>query len=145
MEVHHLVHLAKAKGFNNKQMELVLVMHGPVDEKANIEWMKMGELYAKDVNYLFPVAASHVISLRDDAPTEVRDQMTEALRAKVKGASVNGKVALLLPLLISKGGIEAGILNRVSGLDFVWSGDTLFPDPKLQDVILSRIQTVLKK
>ncbi len=142
---HHLVHLAKARGFNNKQMELVLIMHGPVDEKANVEWIKMGERYVKDVNYLFPVAATHVISLRDDASPEVRDRMTKELQNKVRIASENGKVALLLPLLISKGGIEGGILERVRGLDFIWSGHTLFPDAKLQDVILSRIQTELKK
>ncbi|MCM2351172.1 MAG: hypothetical protein NDI69_14220 [Bacteriovoracaceae bacterium] len=142
---HQLVHMAKARGFNNKQMELVLLMHGPVDEISNIEWIKMGERYAKDVNYLFPVAASHIISLRDDAEGEVRDRMTEELRSKIKSVSVNGKVALLLPLLVSKGGIEGGILERVKGLDYIWSGHTLFPDPKLADVIVSRLQTVIKK
>lgn len=142
---HHLVHLAKDRGFSSKQMELVLVMHGPVDEKANAEWMKMGERYAKDVRYLFPVAASHIISLRDDAPAEVRDQMTRDLRRVINEASDKGKISLILPLLISKGGIEGGILERVKDLDYVWSGETLFPDQKLQDVILSRLQNIIKK
>lgn len=142
---HQLVHLAKARGYSSKKMELVLVMHGPVDEKANIEWLKMGELYAKDVSYLFPVAKSHVVSLRDDAPAEVRDQMTKVLRAKIESASANGNISLILPLLISKDGIESGILERMQGLDYVWSGEPLFPDQKLKDVILSRVQSVIRK
>lgn len=142
---HHLVHLAKDQGVSMKNMELVLVMHGPVDDEANIKWMEMGELYNKDIMYMFPVKKSHVLSLRDDAPTEVRDRMTAELRGIIINASKNGRMALILPLLISKGGIDAGIIHRLKGLDYIWSGDAILPDSKLKDVILNRIRKISKK
>lgn len=142
---HHLIHLAKDGGLTTKQMEIVLIMHGPVGDQANLEWMKMGERYNKDLIYLFPVSKSHVISLRDDAPTEVRDLMTAKLRTIVREARREGRIALLLPLLIAKGGIDQGILQRLNGLEYIWSGDALFPDTKLQDVIVGRLNSVLSK
>lgn len=141
---HHLVHLAKDQGFSMKNMELVLVMHGPVDEEANGKWMEMGELYNKDIMYLFPVKKSHVLSLRDDAPSETRDRMTAELRGIVTEAKNNGRIALVLPLLISKGGIDSGIVHRLQGLDYIWSGEAILPDTKLKDVILNRLKRVTK-
>lgn len=142
---HHLIHMAKEGGYATKKMELVLVMHGPVDDQANLEWMKMGERYNKDLTYLFPVSQTHIISLRDDAPAEVRDLMTAKLRTIVTEARCNGSMALILPLLIAKGGIDQGILERLNGLDYIWSGEALFPDSKLQDVILGKLNSVISK
>lgn len=141
---HHLIHEAKDQGYAKNEMELVLIMHGPVSDTDNAKWMEMGQKYNQDVMYLFPVADSHVISLRDDASDDVRDRATAQLRSVVDKASKNGRIALALPLLISKGGIEAGILERLKGLDYIWSGETLFPDAKLKDAILNKLQTTLK-
>lgn len=141
---HHLVHMGHEKGFDQKGMELVLVMHGPVEDDANAEWMKMGKQYAKDIQYLFPVAQSHVVSLRDDAEDEVKAEATRQLREITSNASANGKVALILPLLISKKGIDAGIVDRLKGLNYIWQGEGLFPDPKLKDIILGRLNLELK-
>lgn len=139
---HHLVHLAKDQGVSMKNMELVLVMHGPVDDRANIKWMEMGESYNKDIMYLFPVKKSHVLSLRDDAPAETRDRMTAELRGIISNADKNGRVALILPLLISRGGIDAGIIHRLRGLSYIWSGDAILPDSKLKDVIMNRLRSI---
>lgn len=137
---HHLVHMAKEEGFAQKNMELVLVMHGPVEDDANIEWMKMGERYNRDISYLFPMAKAHVVSLRDDADDEVRNRATLELRQIVSNAEAQGRMPLILPLLISKGGIDKGIIKRLEGLNYVWSGESIFPDTKLRDVILHRLE-----
>lgn len=141
---HHLVHMGHEKGFDQNGMELVLVMHGPVEDDANAEWMKMGKQYAKDIQYLFPVAQSHVVSLRDDAADEVKAEATRQLREITSNASSSGKVALILPLLISKKGIDGGIVDRLKGLNYIWQGEGLFPDPKLKDIILGRLNLELK-
>jgi len=135
---HHLVHLAKEQGYKRQQMELVLVMHGPVSDKDNIKWLSMGKKYAEDITYLFPVHNAHIVSLRDDAPAEVRDLATKKLREIVQGAAATGKKALILPLLISQGGIEKGILARLENLDYIWSGEMLFPDKKLSDILIGK-------
>lgn len=137
---HHLVHMAKEKGFTQQNMELILVMHGPVEDDANVEWLKMGERYIKDISYLFPTAKAHVVSLRDDAEYEVRERATRELQSIVKTAEAQGRMPLVLPLLISKGGIDRGIVKRLEGLNYVWSGESIFPDPKLKDVLLRRLE-----
>lgn len=142
---HHLVHMAQEKGYSSKSMELILVMHGPVEDVENVEWMKMGKKYNKDITYLFPVANSHVISLRDDASEEVKDQATKELIELTSKASQSGRISLVLPLLISKNGIQDGIVERLKGLDYVWTGDSIFPDPKLEDVILNKLDSELLK
>lgn len=136
---HHLIHMAKDEGLKTDQMELVLVMHGPVKDEDNIKWMEMGEKYIRDIQYLFPVKKSHIISLRDDAPPPIRDQATQKLRSIVSNASQDGAKALILPLLLAQGGIEAGILQRLEGLDFLWSGQMLLPDQKLNDLLIERL------
>ncbi len=133
---HKLIHLAKERGFSRKQMELVLIMHGPVADRDNEKWVKMGQKYIEDVTYLFPLSKSHLISLRDDAPPEVSNRATEKLQKIVKKASLNNKQALILPLLLSKGGIEKGILKRLEGLDYSWLGEMIFPDKKLANLLL---------
>jgi len=136
---HHLVHLAKEKGYSHQEMELVLVMHGPVSEGDNQKWIEMGEKYVSDITYLFPTHASHVVSLRDDAPTAIRDKATASLRTIVETAVQNKRIALVLPLFLAEGGVEAKIVTRLNGLDYIWSGKTLFPDSKLKDVFRERL------
>lgn len=140
-----LIKQAINKGYTQKNMELILVMHGPVDDEANIEWMKMGKKYVQDLTYLFPVHNSHVISLRDDAAPEVKDEVTLLLRSLVQEAKNKGRIALVVPLLISSGGIEAGVVKRLKDLDYFWTGEALLPDSKLADVILRKLDLVLTK
>lgn len=135
---HDLIHKAKEEGLKKNQMELVLVMHGPVGDEDNKKWVDMGEKYIKDVMYLFPVAKAHVVSLRDDAAPEVRELGTAKLRGILTSATANGRKTLVLPLLLSKGGIEQGILDRMEGLEYVWNGEMLLPDTKLRDFLLNR-------
>jgi len=136
---HDLIYLAKKQGLQKKQMELVLVMHGPVSDKDNAKWLKMGREYIADIMYLFPVSSAHVISLRDDARGETRERATKELQGIVSAAAKAGKKALVLPLLLSKGGIETGILERLEGLDYIWAGKMLLPDEKLGKILVERL------
>ena len=44
-----------------------------------------------------------------------------------------GRIALVVPVLIAPGGIEAGILERLAGLKFRYRGHMVGPDPRLAD------------
>ncbi|MDD4975176.1 MAG: hypothetical protein PHY93_12535 [Bacteriovorax sp.] len=140
-----LINMAQEKDFSVNKMELVLVMHGPVEDDANLEWIKMGERYNKDITSVYPVAKSHIISLRDDADQEVKDQMTKEFRKIVSNANEEGKIALILPLLISKNGIDASIIERLNELEYIWSGESIFPDEKLKDAILHKLKFITLK
>lgn len=139
---HQLIHLAKSKGYTAEQMELVFVMHGPVSEKNNKKWLSMADKYVADMTYLFPMDVVHTISLRDDAPKEIRNRATKKLQMAVVKASEKGKIALILPLLLSKGGIEEGILKRLNNLDYIWTGNMLLPDPNLSKLLVNKLQEI---
>lgn len=137
--IERLKEIAMKNGESEVGAELVLVMHGPVEDDANLEWLKMGALYNQDIKGNIPSGITHVVSLRDDAPVEVRSAATRELRNIVSKAKEKGGIALILPLLIAKGGIEAGILKRLQGLEYIWTGETIFPDTRLKDMILARV------
>ena len=120
-------------------MEIILTMHGPVRDADNERWLEMGRRYADEIQDQVGVAAVHVISLRDDAPDPIRSQATADLRAVVEKAHLKQRLPLVLPLLISPGGIEAGILERLDGLDYVWNGEVLLPDPRMADYLSQTI------
>lgn len=140
--VHSLIHDAGELGFNRNQMEVVLLMHGPVSDEDNLKWIEMGNSYVKDVSYIFPTSKYHIVSLRDDASAPVRDEATKELRQIVSNATSNGKVTLILPLLLSSGGIDQGITQRLEGLTYVWRNEMLLPDLKLEDYIVGRINNL---
>ena len=137
---HHLIHLAGEHGIRRAQMDYVVVMHGPVSDHDNIKWMEMGKQYIQDLQYLFPLKNVTLISLRDDAPEQVREKATKQLQLAVKESIKNGRTALVLPLILSAGGIDAGIKERLEGLDYVWSGEGLLPDQHFSHYLLQRLK-----
>lgn len=133
----HLIQLAREQNYSLSQMEVVFVMHGPISEEDNTHWVEMAQKYLRDLSYLLPVGKFHIVSLRDDADRPTRDEATKIFRQFVSGAQEKGGVALVLPYLISKGGIETGILKRLDGLDYIWTGEMILPDLFFQTVILN--------
>ena len=76
------------------------------------------------------------LTVRDDAADPVREQATTELRAVVEGAVEEGKSALIVPLLLSYGGIEAGIRRRLEGLPYRMADQALLPDERLSEWVL---------
>lgn len=116
---------------------VVIVAHGPVSDELNRKWLAdMGLLTAlmrskskfKRIEYL---------TVRDDAPEPIRSQATEELRAVVKRASGENAKVLIVPLLVSYGGIEEGIKKRLEGLPYSMSPKALLPDERLVSWVVS--------
>lgn len=135
-----LLKTAAARGYSLQNTDLVLVMHGPVEDDANREWMKMGNAYVDDLKRRLAFRHASAVSLRDDAAPDVRDRATAELRERVDKASREGGIAIVLPLLLSRGGIEQGIAHRLKGHEAVWSGETLFPDPRMEIWLRHRLE-----
>ena len=76
------------------------------------------------------------LTVRDDAPDPVRSKATAELRAVVEGAVQEGKSVLVVPLLLSYGGIEAGIRRRLEGLPYRMADQALLPDERLSEWVL---------
>lgn len=117
---------------------VILVAHGPVDDAAVPAWEKSLAAHAEAVRRggMFHAAVFGV--LRDDAPPPVRASAVTGLRELVKAAACGGGRALVVPVLIARGGIEDKIPKDLAGLDFAWSGDALLPHDGFDAWVLAR-------
>ncbi len=110
---------------------VVLVAHGPVTDEENAKWLSdMGSL-ADAIEKASNFHRVEYLTVRDDAPESIRAQATAELRARVESATRRGDRVLVVPLLISYGGIEAGIRKRLEGLSYVMSTQALLPDDRM--------------
>jgi len=125
--------LARAKALrkNPERETLVLVGHGPVDDKANADWLKTMEHLAGAVKTKLSFKDAKVATIRDDAPPWVKEQAIKDLRALVEAADMDGGKAVVVPYLIARGGIEDHITAALKGLDYAWDGKTLCPHPAI--------------
>ncbi|MEK7405540.1 MAG: CbiX/SirB N-terminal domain-containing protein, partial [Acidobacteriota bacterium] len=97
---------------------VIVVAHGPVSGEDNSKWLAdMGALVER-MRTASAFQRIEYLTVRDDAPEPVRSQATAELREVVERAIQQGYKVLVVPLLISYGGIEKGIRQRLEGLSY---------------------------
>lgn len=129
---------ARSISRNAASEALVIVAHGPNEEEDNLRWLaSMGSL-ADRIRTTETFASIDTLTVRDDAPAEVRAQATAELRAVVERHTQAGRRVLIVPLVISFGGIERGLRTRLEGLDYTMPTAGLMPDDRLVDWVLAR-------
>ena len=79
-------------------------------------------------------------TLRDDADERVRKVATEQLQQTVKQAQQAGNRVLIIPLLLSYGGIEEGLRKRLAGFDFTMPVQALLPDPRIASWVMAQVK-----
>jgi hypothetical protein len=79
------------------------------------------------------------MTVRDDAPKPVRDRATAELRELVVRRGASGARVLIVPVLLSFGGIEEGIKKRLEGLDYQMASQAIMPDDRLAGWIAARV------
>lgn len=112
---------------------VILVAHGPVSDEDNARWLADMTSLANRVDAATTFASIDYLTVRDDAPAPVRDQATAELRALVARRAAEGRRVLIVPLLLTFGGIEQGIRERLAGLDHVMADQGLLPDERLRE------------
>jgi sirohydrochlorin ferrochelatase len=110
---------------------VVLVAHGPTTDEVNDRWLINLRKLASTVSGKARFASVDALTVRDDAPTEIRNAATKELRDLVSRRIAEGRRVLIVPVLLSYGGIEAGIRTRLDGLTYVMATRALAPDPRL--------------
>lgn len=110
---------------------VILVAHGPSPDADNVRWLEDMAVLADGVRKAAPYAAVEYLTVRDDAPPDVRDTATAELRALVSRQLAEGRRVLIVPLLMSFGGIEHGIRKRLEGLHYTMAPQGLMPDDRL--------------
>ncbi len=115
---------------------IVLVAHGPNDDQENAEWLADMAALAKLIAAHTSYARVDYVTVRDDADAPVRDRATAELRKAAQSADDGGYHVFIVPLLLSYGGIENGVRQRLDGVDHTFSPQALLPDPRIAQWVL---------
>jgi sirohydrochlorin ferrochelatase len=115
---------------------VVIVAHGPVSDDDNARWLASMRGLADRVKAAMPFAGVEYLTVRDDAPAAIKQTATEELRTAVRRAVANSKRVLIVPLLLSFGGIEQGIRKRLEGLDYAMAPQGLMPDDRVFEWVM---------
>lgn len=118
---------------------VVLVAHGPSSAEDNELWLENMGILVEAMRSRTGFSRIDYLTVRDDASEPVKEQATEELRAVVEGAVDDGKSVLIVPLLLSYGGIEAGIRERLDGLPYRMARQALLPDERLSEWVLMQV------
>ncbi len=116
---------------------VVIVAHGPNEEEDNRRWLADMGRVAERMRSTERFAAIEYLTLRDDAPKPVRDQATAEVRDRVQRHARDGRRVLIIPLLISFGGIDKGLRERLEGLPYAIPDAALMPDDRLVAWVLA--------
>lgn len=133
---------------NPAKETVVLAAHGPNGEEDNIGWVQSIESLASQVQQkqkdegLTTFRNILALTVRDDAPEAIHEQAKQHLRAVVRQGNISGDV-IVIPVFLSPGGREKSVAQRLEGLDFKWSGETLLPDDRLRSFLTESVERVL--
>ena len=119
---------------------VIIVAHGPVPDDDNRRWLDDMAVLAAHTRTSAPYASVDYMTVRDDAGPTMRDAATQELRDKVQGHIALGRRVLIVPHLMSFGGIEQGIRKRLEGLDYTMTTQALMPDERIVSWILASIR-----
>lgn len=120
---------------------VILVAHGPGEDDENRRWVEDMTALAAGIHGAAPFASVDALTVRDDAEKSVRDAATAELRALVEKRTNEKKRVLLVPVLMSYGGIEKGIKKRLEGLEYSLPENGLMPDDRLVTWVLEMAST----
>ncbi len=110
---------------------VVLVAHGPVPSDDNARWLDDLAALGAGVKAATRFKGIEWQTVRDDAPAPIRDQAAAELRDRVTRIAAAGDRVLIVPVVISFGGIEQGIRKRLDGLTYTMAPQGLLPDPRI--------------
>lgn len=119
---------------------VILVAHGPVPDDDNQRWLDDMAKLAAQVRAAAPFAAVEYLTVRDDAGPEIKAAATRELRAKVEQQRALGRRVLVVPHLLSFGGIEQGLRKRLEGLDYTMTAQALMPDDRIVEWVLASVR-----
>lgn len=117
---------------------VVVVAHGPSSEEDNDLWLGNMNVLVERMRDATSFGRIDHLTVRDDASDDVQAKATQELRSVVERGAREGKSVLIVPLLLSYGGIEKGIRERMEGLDYRMSAQGLLPDDRLARWVLAQ-------
>lgn len=123
---------------------VVIVAHGPVSDEENAQWLADMAALAERMKKASRFRSIEYLTVRDDASEPIRSQATAELRSVVERATAAGNKVLIVPLLLSYGGIEDGVRKRLEGLNYTICRQALLPDDRLAQWVLQSAKAAAK-
>ena len=139
-----LLDRARSISVNPGRETVILVGHGAETEEDEAMWQAKMSRLAATIKKRGGFFGAEVVTVLDDAPKELRDRATARLRAGVERASGSG-TALVIPLLLSRGGIEDGLRQRLSGLRYRIPDNFLLPDARIVEWVGQQVEQALRE
>jgi sirohydrochlorin ferrochelatase len=124
-----LLERARAVADDPAHARVILIAHGPNDEGENRLWLRDMEVHARYLREHGGFQSVAVLTHRNDAPPAVKDAARAEFRRQVAAAGKDG-VAVVVPVLLSAGGIEAEVQGDLAGLDYRFA-QPLMPHPNI--------------
>lgn len=137
-----LLERARALSRTPARETVVLIAHGPVSEAHNTQWLGVMARLAARLKQEGGFNAVVPTTLRDDAPPAVREAAVQQIQTVVRTQGQDSDV-LVLPLLLSKGGIEHKLPKLLQGLTYRYAGETLLPHPAFTHWLQARIASAV--
>jgi len=128
---------ARAISRTPSEEALIIVAHGPNEDEDNRRWLADMSSLAGRLRSAGSFSSIDYLTLRDDAPKPVRDQATAELRDVVVRRTQERRRVLIVPLLVSFGGIDRGLRERLEGLTYTMANAGLVPDDRLVTWVLA--------
>ena len=119
---------AKALSPDPAKTNVVIIAHGPNDEEDNKLWLADMAKHAAHLRAK-GFRSVEVLTHSNDADAAVRGAARAAFRLRVKTAGRDG-ITVVVPLLLSAGGIEEEVEGDLKGLKFTFASP-LAPHPNL--------------
>ncbi len=110
--------------------DVILVAHGPSDDAENRLWLRDMEVHAHYLRTRGGFRRVTALTHRTDAMAPVKAEARTVLRRRVAEAAQT-RIAVVVPLLLSAGGIEAEIEADLSGLAYCLA-PPLMPHPNIE-------------
>lgn len=139
-----LLERSKELSTNPAKETVILVGHGPNDENENKLWLHDMQKLAAYVREKGEFKEVKVATWRSDAPKEIKDKAIYELRTMVEASGKDGRV-IIIPHLLSSGGVENEIVEALKGLTYIFNGKTLLPHENITIWIEKQIKEELAK
>lgn len=121
---------------------VVLIAHGPNDDGENRLWLRDMEAHGRFLKERGGFRSVAVLTHRNDAPAPVKAEARAAFRRQVAEAGRTGAV-VVLPLLLSAGGIEAEVEADLEGLKYRFA-QPLMPHPNIERWVEAEADALLR-
>lgn len=138
-----LLERARAVTDDPAKTSVVLIAHGPNDEGENRLWLRDMQVHADVLRERGGYRSVEVLTHRNDAPPQVKAEARAAFRERVAEAGRTG-TTVVVPVLLSAGGIEAQFEADLEGLEYRFA-QPLMPHANIGRWVEAQARALLAK